>query len=515
VIRRCLEVAVLLIVTVLVTRAFITEAYIVPTGSMAPALAGNHKSCQCPCCGYPIMIGAPPPRSPLRRADGLGPSETRAPAERDAAAHYQLARCPNCGFGQLNLDQVPECPGDRLLVHKHIYELRSPRRWEMVVFSPHVEKRTLGDTYIKRVVGLPRECVLIRDGDVYIDGEIARKTLAEIREMRLPVFDNDYLPADGDSQLRWHGIGRESQWRTEDDGRSFVRPVSADDSTAGAETLRAKYDWLAYRHLVREDRSGKTRWVEDDIKDELAYNCGQAGERAVHDFLLDAELICDGVGELAICLTDGIDDVLVQIPVGGAGTASVSVAASRDRGAGPASERPVAIAEIVCQVAAERPIHIEAGLIDRRVLVAVNGIELFHDLDLPGSVPPPARAGLRQTLAFGGSGPISLGVRGISAQARHLQLFRDIHYSTGDGHTDYPNAVSKPLQLEEGEYFMLGDNTTNSYDSRCWSDPVVRQENLVGKAFLVHMPTRLLQWHQFGEKCALAVPDWSRIKLLR
>jgi hypothetical protein len=79
----------------------------------------------------------------------------------------------------------------------------------------------------------------------------------------------------------------------------------------------------------------------------------------------------------------------------------------------------------------------------------------------------------------------------------------------------HPNAITRPVQLGAGEYFLLGDNSANSYDSRCWKNPAVREDGLVGKAFLVHLPTRLLEWRQFGEKRALAVPDWARMKLLR
>jgi signal peptidase S26 family len=149
------------------------------------------------------------------------------------------------------------------------------------------------------------------------------------------------------------------------------------------------------------------------------------------------------------------------------------------------------------------------------LLLAVNGTELFGNLDLPSALDNGHRQPLSEPLALGGRGPVSLGVRGLDAKVSHLRLFRDIHYSGRNGKTVYPNAITKAVELRPGEYFMLGDNSTNSYDSRCWKDPVIREEYMVGKAFLVHMPTRLLEWRQFGEKRALAVPDWSRMKLLR
>lgn len=86
--------------------------------------------------------------------------------------------------------------GDRVFVNKWIYGLRwplndfripwttkqihyadtrmfrwkEPQRFDIVVFKT-IEHRTMTDTLVKRVIGLPGERVLIRDGRVYIDGK--------------------------------------------------------------------------------------------------------------------------------------------------------------------------------------------------------------------------------------------------------------------------------------------------------------------------------------------------------
>ena len=82
--------------------------------------------------------------------------------------------------------------GDRVLVNKVVYDLRDPRRGEIVVFAEDdvavqeggtVERflRSLGSglgvsapterDFIKRVMGLPGETIELREGVVYIDGE--------------------------------------------------------------------------------------------------------------------------------------------------------------------------------------------------------------------------------------------------------------------------------------------------------------------------------------------------------
>ena len=56
---------------------------------------------------------------------------------------------------------------DRVVAFRLSYLFRQPRRYEMVVFRGPPGDPTL---YVKRVLGLPGETLLIRDGHVYING---------------------------------------------------------------------------------------------------------------------------------------------------------------------------------------------------------------------------------------------------------------------------------------------------------------------------------------------------------
>src|ERR1700730_4095139 len=60
-------------------------------------------------------------------------------------------------------------PGDVLFVDKQIFEWRLPRRWEIIVFHGPEYRST---PYVKRIVGLPGENVEIKDGHVFINGEM-------------------------------------------------------------------------------------------------------------------------------------------------------------------------------------------------------------------------------------------------------------------------------------------------------------------------------------------------------
>src|SRR5262249_38742568 len=182
--RRFRESAILFLAAVLVLRAIALEPFGVPTGSMAQTLAGNHKACACPRCGAPVHVGSTGSNGDVQA--GLKACTT--------------AFCPNCYQANLGLDKRPETIGDRLLVDKNIFEMRPPRRWEVAVFRSPSD---LTKPYVKRVVAMPSERIQVRDGDVYINDELARKTLDECRSVRVPVFDNNFQPMGQGWKDRW------------------------------------------------------------------------------------------------------------------------------------------------------------------------------------------------------------------------------------------------------------------------------------------------------------------------
>jgi signal peptidase I len=57
---------------------------------------------------------------------------------------------------------------DVLLIDKLSYEKGDPKRFDLVVFSYQYDMKT---KYIKRVIGLPKETVEIRDNKIWIDGK--------------------------------------------------------------------------------------------------------------------------------------------------------------------------------------------------------------------------------------------------------------------------------------------------------------------------------------------------------
>ncbi|MFK8182744.1 MAG: signal peptidase I [Phormidesmis sp.] len=79
--------------------------------------------------------------------------------------------------------------GDRLLVEKVSYRVRSPKRGEIVVFEPPPQLQSYGyssqQAFIKRVVGLPGQTVQVTAGQVLIDG----KPLKEPYIFEMPLYE--------------------------------------------------------------------------------------------------------------------------------------------------------------------------------------------------------------------------------------------------------------------------------------------------------------------------------------
>ena len=56
--REVIETVVFVVVLVLLLKLFVTEAFVIPTGSMAETLYGYQKLVTCPQCGYEFPVNS-------------------------------------------------------------------------------------------------------------------------------------------------------------------------------------------------------------------------------------------------------------------------------------------------------------------------------------------------------------------------------------------------------------------------------------------------------------------------
>jgi signal peptidase I len=470
-VRQIVEFVLLLGLGILLFRTFTAEAYIVPTGSMAPTLLGIHEQIACPNCRFRFPLGV------------------------DEDGHAGRPVCPNCGRDDLEGAPVVSCSGDRLLVQKFLYDFRRPRRWEVAVF--HYPGDT-SQAYVKRVVGLPGEAVQIVDGDIVVDGVVARKTLKEQRAMRILVYDNQFVPRDSHRYPRFvlrRGRRRttlESGWRAA--GSAFVHePAEREDDDDGAPG--SAVDWLEYRHWD-PDRSRYS-----PVYDFNAYNGGEVrGENRVNDLMVEAALSdVQGVDSVLLRLNSGVDRFIISLPVCPGGKLEVErngeklpVGHPRERLPEPARASAVR--------------RLEASVMDRRLTVAVDGELLFDPIDYDAAQSGPGH----------GDSPFGFGVRQGKLTISGIRLYRDVYYTSVLANTPRrPFGVDEPYQLGADEFFVLGDNSAVSNDSRFWTpSPVVPGELFLGKPFLVHLPGRVVPLKVFG-RSFYWVPDPREIRYIR
>ena len=74
------------------------------------------------------------------------------------------------------------------------------------------------------------------------------------------------------------------------------------------------------------------------------------------------------------------------------------------------------------------------------------------------------------------------------------------------------NAVDEEFTVPEGSYFVMGDNSPVSSDSRNWAQPVVSRKLLIGKPFIVHLPSRPGAMQTGEKQLPVRIPDWNRIR---
>jgi signal peptidase I len=438
------------VVLALILRTFVVEAFVIPTGSMASSLYGDHLNVTCPNCGYRYAAGYYAKAAPL--ADRV--------------------RCPNCGSrGQEIASSVSG--GDRILVNKVIYRFDPPHRWDPFVFiNPMVsasDTPPYKTTYIKRLVGMPGEKFEIVRGDIVANGQIQRKPEDAQSTLWMPVYTIGCPWKEG---TPWKMAG--SGWRLE--GKRLAADCFNSSGTAA---------WAEYAG-GRTDGSGI-------IRDNCSYDQeGTSGRRSGFNVVTDVKVSFDvkveKAGTLVLSLPCDEHDDRAEIDF------STGVAwLSRDE---KALKSPVRLSDVGLgdigsagshRIAFYRVDYLLALVIDGKKVVecdfwsAEEYGRLQDELARTGRIAGHDRSGVR------------LGAAGTKLELTNLRIDRDVYYT--DAHQDEggPHYMG-PWDIPKDSYFAMGDNSPDSLDSRYWG--VVPGDHLIGKALLIwYEPMRVRLIH--------------------
>jgi signal peptidase I len=257
--RETVESIAMAVILALLFRGFVAEAFVIPTGSMAPTLQGRHKDVECPKC--------------LIRYRTSGSEEQRD--DRPTGLHVYTTTCPICRYTQ-TLDPINDpnegsFSGDRIIVGKFPYDFAEPQRWDVIVFK---FPGNAVQNYIKRLVGLPGETVRIVGGNIYVQRQadaglrIARKPPDKLEALLQLVDDTDHIPQeliDIGWPARWQAWpAGSSAWETQNGGRAFVCNGNQQEDA-----------WLRYRHLVPTHADWESIELRKELPSDAASRPGQ------------------------------------------------------------------------------------------------------------------------------------------------------------------------------------------------------------------------------------------------
>lgn len=345
---------------------------------------------------------------------------------------------------------------DRILVDKARYLAFEPKRWDIAVFRYPIR---LNQNYVKRIVGMPGDRLRIAGGNIFDVGEDG-ETIATVRRkpdhIQARLWKEVYparrnLAEEPRPPLRF--FARLAGSWSEDGDDLLVTP-------SGAGTAR-----LAYRD---SDHSGLSNQIYDGYPTEVA--------RAIR---------ADSGGSLHL---QGVQDVRLTYTITPEKSPTLLSSKLRIRDPGMTTERSMALQveagmarlritvggdekastdPVPCEVAAGEPTELSFAQIDDRLVAWRNGEQILELEVGANRTTRPLDPGLL-TLSMESEGGGAQRLSGITVE-------RDVHYQPKFDHPANPmvDVLGHVLEVPEGHYFMMGDNTLASEDSRQWKSVTV------------------------------------------
>ncbi len=329
------------------------------------------------------------------------------------------------------------------------YDRSPPERGEIVVVLPPGESEGI----VKRVAGKPLESVQIVDGDVWID----KKPLPPQQGgVRVTVFDDRWQ----DAKSMFHAG---AAWKRE----NGVWSATVDESTSKGDDA-----WLDFHPPLADDYMTSDHHLV-------------RGEQNVNDAVVECEVQAGALaGVLRIQLAEQGDVFELALePATSPEGAQAQLVLRRTNADAGAQE--LARARVPFELAVWH--HLRFGNVDNTLRVDcdahIDVLRASYERNVahPGDLQHEGKS-IGKRLMFG--------VAGGTFRVRALRLQRDLYY-TARGQF----GISGPQQLGADEYFLLGDNSAHSRDSREWGP--VSASWIIGRATRVVWPPS--HWRSLAE----------------
>ncbi|MSR29761.1 MAG: hypothetical protein EXS03_09370 [Phycisphaerales bacterium] len=510
-------------------RGFVLEGFVIPTGSMAPTLMGAHIRIHSPATGYEYAVDS----SEIVMVQQMGQRRADRPIfDPMISRQHPVMAIPGATLA------AESRMGDRVLVLKYLEPLTKPARWDVAVFKNPTDPVGEAPYYIKRMVGIPNETLLVADGDIFtgapdaaVDAlHIERKPEFIQRAVWQPVYDSDFEPAEIERleaamRQRWRG----SPWRPSEGWDTRGKRAWSWDSTAPASIawnneILPLDDWNSYNTYRRDIPLYPTA-----------------------DLAITAGIDAADLTRFRSTLDIGARGHIFRFALG-AGTLTLSVIEAESQKVVSTAQFPVPSTSAGNPPSA-RPLALEFWHVDQRLSAYLDDTLVGTlDYDFGGPVKRIIASHFGRTLEqyiANPTGqrptPTSMEWRfdGSPFTLRRVTVQRDLYYRPDflSANNQFPTngtAISglafatdpmNPARLGPSDHLMFGDNSGASKDSRLWgrSHPlvvrelendhpfIVPREMLIGKAWSVYFPAPIAM--SSGGRAF--IPDFGRLRYIR
>ena len=396
---------------------------VIAGGSMVPALLGKHHSLVCNDCKFPFPV------------DSTNPPDSG------------YAVCPNCGYDKVVYDVAKPKQSETIPIQTGNKNIQ---RWDLAAFRFGQTKKK----GVKRVVGLPGETILIKNGDVWVNGKLAQRPWRLRKQMMISHYDSRYVPTSINISSRWN-LENNQNWTFKD--RQFIWRGS-DDSES--ESTGLNYQPV---HCFASKNNRKPLNYVPDIYG-FNQNLNRIELNVVDQIFVKFPMKLDAHCYLTFSTSCGGNDIVFKVDPT---SEQVSIHA----------DSKSTTATLPTSTKISNQLDVGFCTFDSRPTLLIGGKPIC-ELDLTETAETVDGSAKKSRLefdirihehpsleSFDSSSTARMGTLGP------IQINRDLYY--------FSDHASK-FTLADDEFLLLGDNVPISIDSRNWDEPAIPRKQILG-----------------------------------